>query len=867
MTRKTYNPTEPRDKRGRWTRVADVQSTKSNETQEFLRDMEYGRSIGALRAADYHDLQKFLADPQRAPSDERQFHDELKSAIHEAEERNRPLPARLQEPVNYEAWLRRNPDFSNHWLNSLTPDERQAIGQYKGTMYTDLNGISLNGDAWTPQFQVAGAEKEWPGITKKNQDWLRHQDVLVDQAIAKAPLPERAVVYRGMSFDRNIPTRQTPSIFANLKPGQTVHWNSYLSTSWSPETARGYAGYDRDGYFWEIHVPKGYPAAPTDVLTMDRIAGSEQELTLPRDTRLYIHKVYHDAYEPGGPKGWHVVAEVVPPGKAVIKSYDPAEPRDKRGRWTNETDLEDILEDTLLNWKPGFKPGDLTAQDNHTYFDYTAATRTLNWDTYTDDENRKIYGVTYPPLTDEQQRRLANKVSQKKEPPKATASIAWQPSMSPEEAKQWSADSARPGLFYRSVAPYQVSSIEKYGVRPSTRYVYGPGVYLASDVDTAEFYRTLKLRDFDSGKIEGATDDGIIAFRVRVKNPLVVDSRYIGTTYGQAAARAVLERIPGLENKFFYNPGGKDWEKTLREHGYDAVEIRNPWIDPAVGGNQLIVLDPKAVTMVRGSFRPDAESFAKDVQKSYNPDEPRDRRGRWTKDGSRLMTRAEAAKEEVDRQAQVRKIENDYAPRINRLLGVKRFYPLDRQEFLHAYNALDEEQRRAVDKVVDEQNAKIRPLLPPASWDRAGATLTGIHFSGHTLSETDPLQQGSGQAGQERRRFVNGRDVRAGMTEGYVPYTNFYLDDAYSPIEDRFLGEIAHVSEPIAKEKIWDSRQGRVPYDQLQRWGYQGVYYPDGNQLHMFVPVKVRAVGRVRVPQVGPQKPLITGDLVRELAA
>lgn len=254
------------------------------------------------------------------------------------------------------------------------------------------------------------------------------------------------------------------------------------------------------------------------------------------------------------------------------------------------------------------------------------------------------------------------------------------------------------------------------------------------------------------------------------------------------------------------------------------------------------------------------------VMKSFNSSEPRDKHGRWTEDGARLLTVSEAAQEKLNNEQRIRKIHYSYAPNINRLLGDSRQYPLPRSEFLAKYHALAPAARQAVDVLTDEERQKIQPYLASSAWDRAGATLTGIHFSPHTLSETDPAFQFSGQAGSERRRYMLAADPHAGFTPDYVPYTSFYLDDPYSPIENRFLTDIAHVTEPIAKETIWDSRQGSFPYRILKEWGYQGVYLPEGNRLHMFRPVKVHPLGHIHIAGGSKTKTLITGDLVRDIA-
>jgi hypothetical protein len=247
------------------------------------------------------------------------------------------------------------------------------------------------------------------------------------------------------------------------------------------------------------------------------------------------------------------------------------------------------------------------------------------------------------------------------------------------------------------------------------------------------------------------------------------------------------------------------------------------------------------------------------LERSFNPEQPRDHKGRWSDVSIRRMSRIETVKQLVDNQQRVAAIDRDYTSRLNAALGVKFSYSLSPGDIAQAYTRLDSGQRSVVDALQSEIAAKKKPFMPRQAWDESGPTLTGVHFSAHTLNETDPGLQGTGQPGQERRRFVNGRDVSGGMVPGFVPYTNFYIADQSSAIEDRFLGGIAHLSEPIEKKKLWDIRKGGKPYAELVKQGYEGVYYPNDNQLHMFVPVKVRSVGKI---QHLPENTLITGDMI-----
>lgn len=312
---------EPRDERGRWT---------LEDEGRFRADMGHALKIGAISEDDYRDLAEYLDTPGYSGDDARRYHEELRGYIAEEERRQVPLPDAFKETSTGDIW--KVPGWMGGWEDSLTPVEREAMQQWKSQSYPMFRHYLTTGEPDVPSYQSP----------EQARDWITKEVANADAAIAKAPLPVATKVYRGMAFDK-LYGRPAPPEIADMKPGDIVTFPGYTASSTSEELARKYAGYGREGYFWEIVVPKGYPAAPTDIVTMDRIAGNESELTLPRNTKLKIHKIYRERTPrynsdglPMGPLGFHVYAEVVPPEatQGLAKGYNPNEPRDSRGRWT-----------------------------------------------------------------------------------------------------------------------------------------------------------------------------------------------------------------------------------------------------------------------------------------------------------------------------------------------------------------------------------------------------------------------------------------------------------------------------------------------------------------------------------------------------
>ena len=75
--------------------------------------------------------------------------------------------------------------------------------------------------------------------------------------------------------------------------------------------------------------------------------------------------------------------------------------------------------------------------------------------------------------------------------------------------------------------------------------------------------------------------------------------------YGQASGKKDYFKVYDLTKKSMIlngEPSGESqvFAKIMKNIGVDAIKINTPTIDAGLGGNQIIVFDPKKVVIVNG---------------------------------------------------------------------------------------------------------------------------------------------------------------------------------------------------------------------------------------------------------------------------
>ncbi|MFE0424408.1 putative T7SS-secreted protein [Streptomyces sp. NPDC058953] len=165
----------------------------------------------------------------------------------------------------------------NDYADSLPDDARQALKDYSGSMYADMNGY-LRGDA----------DMGRPEVLRNIEN--------ADKALAGRPVPEDVMVVRGQDV-RYLQFENVEDLI-----GEKITEPGYLSTSLGDNgTVSSFSG--KEGVL-HLRVPEGHPA-----MWMENVSyfkGSERELLLGRGTSYEVTR----AFEDGGQ--WHIYGTVLP---------------------------------------------------------------------------------------------------------------------------------------------------------------------------------------------------------------------------------------------------------------------------------------------------------------------------------------------------------------------------------------------------------------------------------------------------------------------------------------------------------------------------------------------------------------------------
>lgn len=146
------------------------------------------------------------------------------------------------------------------WEDSLSFDEQQAIVDYTGHQYQEINGV------------LRGKEKDLSD--RRKQRALANID-LIDAALGKASLDEPLLVRRGFCGSPECVDK-----FSRLQPGDTFKDNGYVSTSLGKATQQRVMA--------EIRLPVGAKGAYVGNIALN---DTEGEFLLPRGSVFRVRQV------------------------------------------------------------------------------------------------------------------------------------------------------------------------------------------------------------------------------------------------------------------------------------------------------------------------------------------------------------------------------------------------------------------------------------------------------------------------------------------------------------------------------------------------------------------------------------------------
>ena len=146
--------------------------------------------------------------------------------------------------------------------DKLAKPEADAIGQYTGPNYYDINGF-LSGRS--------KADEVDPLVGR----WIQHMDSAF--ARPESVIPEDSVLHRGLStsvWDK----------YQHLQPGDTWTNLPYMSTSYDREAAKSFS----NGPLAKINVPKGTPGLYVAPISQN---AHEHEVILPRGMQFRVMSI------------------------------------------------------------------------------------------------------------------------------------------------------------------------------------------------------------------------------------------------------------------------------------------------------------------------------------------------------------------------------------------------------------------------------------------------------------------------------------------------------------------------------------------------------------------------------------------------
>jgi SPP1 gp7 family putative phage head morphogenesis protein len=160
---------------------------------------------------------------------------------------------------------------------SLTPEQNEALRQYKGDVFYEINQDLREGGYIEDDYREAIANQ-------------------VDAAMAKARLTESVTVFRGADIDilDYEDADMTGSVFQD---------SAFVSTTLNEKMAGRFA----DGLIMEIRLPEGSRGLWMEHWKVEGV-GSESEILLPRGSRF---NVVRDSYDDDEDMR-HLVMEVIP---------------------------------------------------------------------------------------------------------------------------------------------------------------------------------------------------------------------------------------------------------------------------------------------------------------------------------------------------------------------------------------------------------------------------------------------------------------------------------------------------------------------------------------------------------------------------
>ena len=201
--------------------------------------------------------------------------------------------------------------------NKLTEGERDVLSEYTEYGYGDINRFLRGGSKATADASAYVVAQE---------SLLKRQAEVLDRAIAKSALPEDMILHRKFGAD-------TATRLASLPEGAMFTDKAFLSVAADPRGIK--EGYNAGAI--EIRAPKG-----TKALVTNGMSASPQRVRDHPSARQQAQGCARRQRGQGHDLGDHVMGgkfvwdddDIIVLDHGVEKEFDPNQPRDDHGKWT-----------------------------------------------------------------------------------------------------------------------------------------------------------------------------------------------------------------------------------------------------------------------------------------------------------------------------------------------------------------------------------------------------------------------------------------------------------------------------------------------------------------------------------------------------
>ena len=270
------------DKTMRWITIKD----ERDRNQHILIKKKDGTILGGMGGEHTGEKLKDVFDDLEDKRDDIEQKQENKTSTKYAEEIEKFRKYAINEWGIHDVYGLKSDD--------VTYEEYEAIENYTGSFYEDVNKFHRDYDSWYENER--SKTYFYPDDYDTEEEYEEAKDNQVSEAaveiettsqglssaLKKHPSKENMISYRGLAPDL------IKKIMDKLVPGNEFTDEGFVSTSTKTSTAKSFS---KGGYVMEIHIPKGSRAASVKNISSH---WEENEVLIDRGSSFLIKQVDHE---------------------------------------------------------------------------------------------------------------------------------------------------------------------------------------------------------------------------------------------------------------------------------------------------------------------------------------------------------------------------------------------------------------------------------------------------------------------------------------------------------------------------------------------------------------------------------------------